>query len=326
MTLHKNNARPLAAILTQAALAILLVSCTRTQRNIRQIPVVKVDDAVLTAGEFADRLADRLKLFDDLSAKDPNVLKRTKNLVVQEFIVQSVTQSWAKKHQLFVRKEDLDAEVNKIRKDYPDDIAFRKSLASEGLTFDTWEERLRMTLLQRFVQAALRKTISKPTASEAKSYFSNHRAEFQRPAALHVRQIVVANESDADQIKKALKAHRRFSDLAKKFSITPDGAKGGDLGWVEGRATNIFSAKGYPLKKLQLVKSPYGYHLFEVLERHSARPLTFDEARARIERKLLAEREQTVYSAWLERQILKSRIYKNDSLIKQVYVQSRSEN
>ena len=325
MTLKKNAAR-LFALLPQAVLAVSLVGCTRSQHSIRQIPVVKVDDSVLTAGEFADRLAGRLKLFDDLSAKDSNVLKRTKNLVVQEFIVQSVTENWAKKHQIFVRKEDLDAEVNKVRKDYPDDIAFRKSLADEGLAFDTWEERLRITLLQRFVQDALRKTISKPPESEIKSYFSSHRSEFQQPAALHVRQIVVANESDADQIKKALKARKRFSGLAKKFSLTPEGANGGDLGWVEKGTTNIFSAKNYPLKKLQMVKSPYGYQLFEILERRPARPLTFDEARARIARKLLAKREQTVYSAWLERQILKSHIYKNDSLIKQIYVQNRSDN
>ncbi len=305
---------------------VIAAGCTRTARDIRQLPVIKVNETVMTAGEFSDRLADRLKLFDDLSAKDSNVLKRTKKLIVQDFIVQSVTQHWAKRHQIFVRKEDLDSEVNKIRKEYPDDIAFRKSLADQGLTFDAWEERLRVTLLQELVQETLMKGVARPSSDEMKTYYSAHRSELQLPAALHIRQIVVANEADADRIRAALKAGKSFAALAKKFSITPEGANGGDLGWVEKTPQNVFSAKPYPLKQWQVVKSAYGYQIFQILEKRSGRPLTFEEAKKRIERQLLAESEQTVYSDWLEKQVLKSHIYKNDSLIDHIYVQDRSEN
>lgn len=50
--------------------------------------------------------------------------------------------------------------VNSIRKQYPDDIAFRKALADEGLTYVRWEENLTYTLLERLVanQIQIRKT------------------------------------------------------------------------------------------------------------------------------------------------------------------------
>src|SRR6185312_10549222 len=178
--------------------SLLAASCTH-RSNVRSLPVVKVDDAQLTAGEFSDQLATRLKMFDDLSAKDPSVLKQVENSVIQDFIVKAVAQEWAQANQVFVRKEAIDAEVAKVRKDYPDDLAFRKSLADQGLTFDHWQDKLKTTILERLVQQQLSKDIKKPSDAEMRAFYSANKAEFQLPVAYHVRQIVLKSEADADR-------------------------------------------------------------------------------------------------------------------------------
>jgi peptidyl-prolyl cis-trans isomerase C len=50
-------------------------ACDLGASRVAAKPVVKVNDQVLSAKEFADRLARRLKNFDALAAKDPNNVK-----------------------------------------------------------------------------------------------------------------------------------------------------------------------------------------------------------------------------------------------------------
>jgi peptidyl-prolyl cis-trans isomerase C len=311
-----------------AALTLLVLAasgCDLFRPSLKTLPVVKVNDAVLTAGEFSERLAVRLKSFNSLSAKDSTVVTMAKNAVVQEFIVQTVTQEWAQKNQVFVRKEALDDEINRIRKNYPDDIAFRKALADEGINFLDWEARLKDTLLERQVLAELRKNLPPPTGEAMRAYYDQHKDRYQLPAAVRIRQIVVDTEANAQRIKKEVDTGKSFAALAKKFSLTPEGENGGDLGWLERGSSDIFEGalKTAAPKRLQIVKSPYGYHLFEVTDKRAAKPLAFEAVKQRIERELLAQQEQSVYSTWLETQILQARVFKDDEVLKKIFVQSR---
>ncbi len=314
------------ALYSLLAFLLVLTGCTRSHKNLRQIPVVKVNQNVLTAGEFSDRLAERIRLFDDLSAKDPKILQKIKNLVVQDFVVQSLTKDWARRHQIFVRKEDLDAAVKKIQKQYPDELSFRKELADQGLTIDEWKDRLRMTILEHLVQSALLKDIPKPTTEEMQRYFADNKKNFKRPAAVHVYQIVVRTKANAQTIERVLRAGKSFAAMAKEFSVGPEGQTGGDLGWVYSDTSNIFTKRHYPIGQLEIAKDAFGYHVFKIVARRRSHSLTFQEAKPQIVRDLLAQSEQGVYKDWLRKQILKAHVYKNDDVINKIYVQNRGGN
>jgi peptidyl-prolyl cis-trans isomerase C len=302
-----------------------LAACTRSFSKLSSRVVVKVNDASLNAEDFSDLLAAHLKAFNSLAAKDSAVVAQAKNSIVQDFIVQTVTQDWAQKNQIFVRKETLDKEINEIKKNYPDLISFRKSLADQGLTFDLWSERVKATVLERQVLEALRKTAKPPAAAEIRDYYQANKNQFLLPPANHLRQIVVASENTADLVKKELARGKNFGDMAKKFSITPEGAVGGDLGWVERGILEIFdnTFKMGVGSRSGIVKSPFGYHIIELLARRPTKQLTLEEATPRITNSLLSAREQEIYSRWLEEQILKARVFKDDEFLKKVYVQNR---
>ncbi len=307
------------------ALCLMLSACNHNEAKLGSRPVVKVNDSVLSAEDFSNMLAARLKAFNGLAAKDSGVIAQAKNSIVQDFIVQTVTQDWAQKNQIFVRKEVLDSELTKIRKAYPDDVAFRKALADEGQTYDNWESRLKMTVLERQVLDELRKQIKPPAAEELNAYYQANRGLFNLGAAVHLRQIVLKTENHAQLIKKELSAGKNFAELAKKFSITPEGAAGGDLGWIEKGTFDLFdtASKLAIGARTQVLKSPFGYHLIEVVGRRQAKSLAFEEARAKIEKHLTAIREQENYSRWLEAQILKARVFKDDEFLRKIYVQTR---
>lgn len=306
------------------AFVFLALACTPS-REYRQRVVVQVNDKKLTAEEFSEALAAHLKSFNSLSAKDNAVIATAKSAVVENFIVRVLTEEWAQKNQIFVRKEDLDEEIRRTRSSYPDDIAFRKALSNEGMTYDQWEARVKQSVLERLVVKELQKRVTPPTDKEVADYYAAHKSEFQLPLQIQLRQIVVATEENAKKIMDELRKGRNFAELAKKFSITPEGAEGGNLGWIGLGVSDIFDT-AFRLgigQRSQIVKSPFGYHIMEVTGKRTARTKTLQEVEKTIRRTILESREQAFYSEWLEEQVLRARIFKDEEYLKQIKVQTR---
>lgn len=97
----------------------------------------------------------------------------------------------------------------------------------------------------------------------------------------HVRHILLKQDAtmtseeasrQAQNLYQQLKSGKDFATMAKNYSLdVGSGAKGGDLGWVdEGELVPQFekAMKALPLHTVSKpVKTPYGWHLIEVLER-----------------------------------------------------------
>lgn len=304
-----------------------LVSCTRPSENYAKRVVLQVNDLSMTASEFANALADQLKDFDALAVKDQPIVDRAKNEVIRSFIIRAITTDWAKNKQLFIRQEDLDQEITKIRRVYPDDLAFRRALAEEGQTFEEWKEQLKYSLLQKLVSDDLRKEIAAPEDKEIKDYYDNHKDEFKSGEEVQIRQIVLDSENNARRILEELKSGKKLDVLAKKYSIAPEAAKGGDIGWIEKGTLDIFD-QAFTMKvggRSPIMKSSYGYHIFEVIGKRPARVRPVDEVKNRIRRQLMEKREQAAYAAWLEKQVRRAKVFKDEKLIAGIYVQTRSQ-
>jgi len=313
---------PLAALV-----AFTVLGCTKT-REVNNRPVLNVDGQELKASLFASQLAEKLKFLDALTAKDPGVVQSAKEDILRDFIIGVLTENWSKKNGVFIRAEELEEEILKIRKSYPDDNAFEKALADQNITFQDWREALRKSLLQKKVSATLKGNLNDPTSEEIKNYYSSNRETFERPEQVKLRQIVLATEADAKVIEDRLKKGASISELAEKYSITPEGKRSkGDLGWIEKGVMEGFDS-AFSMRvgaRSPIVKSPYGYHIFEVLGKRPARTLSQIEAEPNIKRILMANREQAAYAAWLESELRKARILKDEDLIRQIRVETRGE-
>ena len=159
----------------------MLCGCSSSQNDLADRTVLKVNDDVLTLGEFAKQLGRELKGLDALTAKDKSTMKRAKKAIIRNFITTSLSNRWAKEHNIFVRKESLEAEITTIRGFYPDDLAFRRALANEGLSFTEWSAKLKYTLLQKMLIQEITKEIIPPEDEELLSYYNRHIEEFLEP-------------------------------------------------------------------------------------------------------------------------------------------------
>ncbi len=301
----------------------ILSACTPPHKRVMNQPVVRVDEASLSAKEFAEKLVYRLKNLDALAAKDPNNVRRSKDSIIADFILEAMTLRFAKSEGIEVSDQELDLEINSFRSSYPDDLAFRRVLAEEGLALADWKEGLRKTLVKRKAIAKISTQSQKPTEDEVQKYYQENKDRFKRAERVFIRQIVVDDLPKAEVIREEAK-RKDFAELAKKYSVAPEGKFGGEVGWIEKGSVDIFDkAFQLPIGGLSTVlESAYGFHLFKVERKASAGFASVAEVRKLIEQALLGRKEQASFSAWLDQQIRQSRVLRDNSLIDSMKVET----
>ncbi|MGE0763214.1 MAG: peptidyl-prolyl cis-trans isomerase [Bdellovibrionales bacterium] len=327
MILGTFSRNDLGRLLSAACVVLGLAACTKKD-PLANRAVLNVDGRELTASVFADQLALKLRHLDALTAKDPGVLQRTKDDLIRDFIISVLSENWAKGNDIFVRAEDLEKEISRIRSSYPDDNAFEKVLAEQGLTFKDWKESLRRTLLQKLVAERLNQKVSPPSEEELKNYYQNNKETFERPEQVQLRQIVLAKEADAKLIEEQLKKGKALADLAENHSITPEGKRAkGVVGWIEKGVLDGFDTafSMRPGQRSPIFKSPYGYHIFEVIGKRPAQTVPFEQVKGRIKNILLANRGQAVFTAWLEGELRKARVLKDQELISKIRIETKGD-
>ena len=136
----------------------------------------------------------------------------------------------------------------------------------------------------------------------------------------HARHILIkTNEvvSDADAIKRlnqirenVLNGSVKFEDMAKKYSDDSSAANGGDLGWLSpGETVPEFEHAMDALKPGEIsqpIKTQFGYHLIQVLERRQ-KDVTLAKRRMLARQAIQARKVEEAQTEWLRE--LRDRAY-----------------
>ena len=148
--------------------------------------------------------------------------------------------------------------------------------------------------------------VPQPTQKEIQQYFTEHQAEYSVPDQARSRHILIKVPAGADAktdadakakaegILKQLQGGANFADLAKKNSDDP-GSKysGGELPFAKRGAmvpafdNAIFNQK---IGDIQIVKSPFGYHIVQVEERQAAHAESINEVQPTIQATLVRQK------------------------------------
>lgn len=282
-------------------LSLLALLCACQEQPPAKSPILfRVDGRAVSLEQFQKEFRRSLPAGRVLSGDEQMELQRA-------FLVQAIdrelTLAEAARLGLQVTAEEIEAALAETRRDY-DAPSFQAMLKDRGLTLDALRQELADNLLmEKVIQKAALSRV-KIADSEVKDYYRQHRDEFDRPAQVRARQIVVASEEKARQVLGRLRQGADFAELAKTESLSPDSEEGGDLGFfARGEMPPEFDAAVFDLPVGRLsepVKSPYGVHIFQVEERRQARQLTEAEAAPEIRAQLRREAEEKAYQQWLQ--------------------------
>jgi peptidyl-prolyl cis-trans isomerase D len=206
-----------------------------------------------------------------------------------------------------VRAEYLRAN-EKIKLDYvlikPDDLQAKIEASDAELGPYFEKNRARYVVPERrtvdyatldFAQLRQRAQV---TEDDEKIYYQQHIDAYKVEDRAHVAHIlfktvgktdaeVTEIKAKAEDVLKKAKQGAKFADLAKQYSEDTTKDKGGDLDWiVRGQTVPEFETAAFNLPKgaiSDLVKTQYGFHIIQVIDRETARTQTFDEVKAAIQ-------------------------------------------
>jgi peptidyl-prolyl cis-trans isomerase C len=214
--------------------------------------------------------------------------------VLDDLVDRALLLQEARARSVVVGQDQVERAFLRVRAEYPGSH-FDDLLAQERLSQADLKGRLKdqLTIERLFDQEVFPRV--QVSDAEVARYFSEHASEFQEPDRVHLLQIVVRTREEAGTIREKLRKNpQTFGDVARKSSIGPEGKAGGDLGFI-GKGSGfpeVFDvAFSLPLNQVsEVTPSPYGFHLFKVVERRAAARRTLDDARAEIHEKLAREK------------------------------------
>jgi parvulin-like peptidyl-prolyl isomerase len=229
-------------------------------------------------------------------------LRELKEAYLDQMIERKILAQEARRMGIQVSAEEVSQAILEIKKDYPGE-GFGETLSLKGMNLEEWKVRLEEKLLAEKMVRSGHPYQGKIEEKEAREFYETHRSLFQLPKRVRVRQIVVADGNEAIQIQKRLKKGENFEKLAKEKSLGLEKVQGGDLGYFSqgekpAEFDPVFSMEVGAIS--DVIKSPYGYHIFKLEEKTEPREVSFEEAKKSILQKLAREKGEEAYQRWFK--------------------------
>lgn len=210
------------------------------------------------------------------------------SLILRQLVMQE-----ARKCDVAVSEEDVDAEIDAIIGEHfmGQRDQFDSFLAQQGYTLEMIRDDARINIMARRIIG----DDLKITETEAREYFTENQDDFNIPAEVKARHILVETEAEAQAVISRLGKGEDFAELAKELSKdTGTKDKGGDLGFFPpGDMVKEFEEVAFEQEDGQRsdpVKTVHGYHIIETLEHKEGREVPYEEVEEKVREALEDEK------------------------------------
>lgn len=281
---------------------LLIIACSKKVEEQKEI-LVSVGGDKVSVEEFQKSYASASRESARFPVNRDTALK-LKAAFLNQLIEEMLILREAEKLGLSVGKEEVDAAISDVKKDYADEKTFKQMLINEYINFDRWREKVKKRLIMEKVISNSVSSQINITDEDILSYYDKNINEFRGDEKVRARQILVKDEVDALKARDKILSGEDFAEVARKISMSPDGRNGGDLGYFSrGVMPPEFDAVVFELEKgllSDVISSPYGYHLFLVEDHEEARDYSLEEMKDKIEEHLRRDWEEYLYSKWMD--------------------------
>lgn len=224
--------------------------------------------------------------------------------IIDKVIEKNLILEYGKEQGITATDGELESAIKEIKGDYPEDV-FNELLLKRYIDIKEWKKELKQELLIKKIVSSVVEKLAPITFDESKAYYNSHQDEFRHPYMVQIRQIVTKSREEAEMILERLSEGEKMDDLARKYSIAPEGENGGVVGWIaEGEIDKNIEDFVFPLKEGEIsdiLETPYGFHIFEILSVREAGIKRFPETMAEIDSILTNEKKELLYKEWINK-------------------------
>jgi len=282
------------------AICLILSACDILDRSEEEAMII-VGERIVNKAELKRDIID---ITSGMGLTDQSV-KEILDSLIDRLVDYYLVLEYGRQNSIAISEQELESAIEDTKKDYPEEKVFQEMLLHRYLNYDEWKEGLRRQLLVRKIIEKVYEGISPITPDEIKAYFDSHEIEFTQSPMVKFSQIVTHSEDEAKALRARLLKGEHLDELARQYSMAPEAEDGGEVSWISQNALDesidkvIFSL---PVGEISpVVKTPYGYHIFQVDAKRPEGPKSLQEARDEIETMLILQKQEVLYNNWIVR-------------------------
>jgi peptidyl-prolyl cis-trans isomerase C len=286
-----------------AALAALLpLAATAQDKKTDELP----DPVAIVEGEKISR-ADLQDTFNSALASagiNPDDLAPDQKMagyreILDELIVDKLISR--KASSVEIKDADLEAEIGRVKSQFPSEDVFKAEMAKAGETETTFRDNVKKMMQQQQWMESQLGDQAKVDEAEVKKFYDENKKEFEHPEMVRASHILIrvpegADDATVAEKKKAADAalervtskKEDFTAVAKEVSEEPGADQsGGDLDFFpKDRMVPEFAEAAFAMKPGDVSKEPvktqFGWHVINVTDRKPAGTMPFDEVKEQV--------------------------------------------
>ena len=259
----------------------------------RQV-LARVGNSAIVVAELKRELR-RFRLDDEEGVQTASTDAVQRRTLLETMIDERLVLRAAEAANVLVTIDEVEHAFAKLRGGWQEED-FQKILTDRDLTATELKNELRDLLtVKRYFRDQVFARVA-VTDNEIDARLAQEPDRALQPEQVRARQIVVKTEEVANQIALQVANGLPFEDAATKYSLSPEGKAGGDLGYfARGTMPKIFDEICFSLPPGQVsrvVSSDYGFHLFKVIERRPAQARPAQQVRDELESLIRRDKER----------------------------------
>ena len=258
---------------------------------------VTVDGKHMTKAELDKAVKEKFELIKKQVPADKQKAFREnlRKQLVDVFVMKTLLANEVEKRKIVATDQDVKAAMNQIKASLPpnknvDDFLKENKISKEDIIL--------AVKIDKFRNAEGGKAL-KPTEKDINKFYNDNREKlFVEPESVHVRHILVSVGKDdsekvkaekkakIDDLRKQLVGGANFAEIAGQHSDCPSKQAGGDLNFIRrGQMVKAFEDAAFAQEKNAIgpvIKTEYGYHIVQVLDRRPAKKIALSEVKSKI--------------------------------------------
>jgi len=270
--------------------------------------VAVVDSDIITLVQLnkeTEKYRKNIESYENSEIKKKALMDELNKKMLESLIDQSLTQQEAKKYNIDVSEMDIDGAVENVKRVKSlSNEALKKALEQEGLTFKEYRETIKKQILQaRLINFAVKSKVV-VTDAEIKKHYDANAEKYAVNRKYHLKNILMNDRTQIDEVKSRLDNKEDFSDLAKKYSMASNASDGGDLGVFDITSFSAGIKDSIALLKkgehTGVIQTAQGFQIFYAEDIEQGSTKTLEQARDEIHEALYQEQVKEKFETWLE--------------------------
>jgi len=194
------------------------------------------------------------------------------------------------KKRVLDRLIDVEILVNEVKK--------------KGLDPLKLENISNINLARTYLSEVFEKTV-RPDLKEMKAYYERNKNRFKKEKRVQISRILLNDRETAELVYKKLKQGENFESLARKYSVAPDAAMGGKMGYIRmGSVDPRIYETAMNLKEgkfSEIIELPAGFTILKADKVENETYIPFDKVKNRIRNNLRRTKAKRELNAFIEK-------------------------